>query len=73
MLEQIAADGGAHGFADLTLVLPPPGGHTVHGVLGNVPQLLQQLLGLLYIYKAPGDDLRLAQQLVIVGGLLLCA
>ena len=44
VLEQIAADGGAHGFADLALILPPPGGHTVHGVLGNVPQLLQQLL-----------------------------
>ena len=68
MLEQIAADGSADGLAHLALVLPPPGRHAVHGVLGDVPQLLQKLLGFLDIYKAPGDDLRLAQQPMVVGG-----
>ena len=68
MLVEIAAHRRADGAAYVALVPALPGGHAVHRLCGHAAQTLQQLLGFLYIYKAAGDDLWRAQQLVVVAG-----
>src|SRR5699024_8668228 len=45
-----------------------PGVHIQDGVQRHLPQLVHQSLGLLYIYKAPGDDVGAGDQGPVLSG-----
>src|SRR5699024_7228707 len=69
VLEEVIADGRlyrAPQLAHVLAVLAALANNALGGVVGHVPQLVHQLLGLLHIDETPGDDFRFAEELAVL-------